>query len=427
MMNLINKSAVAIFIMLMAFDLKAEIPDTLTLSFCHQRAVEYYPLMKQKQLLAESSGLKNENSDKHYLPQFEVNGRATYQSEVTKVPISVPGISIPTPGKDVYDLYLGLNQLIWDGGITREQKKIEDADLQINQQQVEVELYKVKERVNGLFYKILLYKKSREALLVNRETVAEKLKELGSGIENGMVLQSNADVLQAQILQINQNIIEIDAESRAAYKMLGEMTGIEIPESTVLLLPNPAIETNDYINQRPEYLMLDMQKSKLELSKKLITTSTLPRFSGFGKLGYGKPGLNMLSTEFNDYYIVGVGLSWDIINWNKPKNQKKLLDLQQGIVETQKETFDQNLKIQVDEDLAMIEKFNNLIASDENIISLREKITKTASSQLDNGIITSTQYLEELNKATRARLDLETHRIQLSFAKINYLKTIGKL
>ena len=426
-MNLIKKSTIAIFVMLMVLNLQAQVPDTLTLDFCHQRAVAYYPLIKQKQLLAESSGLKNENADKNYLPQFDVNGRATYQSDVTKVPISFPGVSIPTPDKDVYDLYLGLNQLIWDGGITREQKNIENADLLVNQQQVEVELYKVKERVNGLFYKILLFKTNKEALLINRQNVVEKLKELTSGIENGMVLQSNGDVLQAQILQIDQSIIEIDAETGATYKMLGQMLEMDIPVSTVLLLPDPAIEVQSFINQRPEYLLLDLQKNKLEISKNLISANTLPKFSGFGKLGYGKPGLNMLSTDFDSYYMVGAGLSWDIINWNKPKNQKKLLDLQQGIVETQKEALDLNVKIQVQDDLAQIEKFNALIANDENLIILREKITKTASSQLDNGIITSTQYLDELNKATRARLDLETHRIQLSFAKINYLKTIGKL
>jgi outer membrane protein TolC len=209
--------------------------------------------------------------------------------------------------------------------------------------------------------------------------------------------------------------------------MLGEMLGIEIPASTFLLLPDPLIETSTYSNQRPEYVLLDLQKNKLEMSKSLITAANMPKFSGFGKLGYGKPGLNMLSTEFDSYYMVGVGLSWDIVNWNKPKNQKKLLDVQQGIVDTQKEALDLSVKIQVDDDLAQIEKFNALIVNDENLIILREKITKTASSQLDNGIITSTQYLDELNKATRARLDLETHRIQLSFAKINYLKTIGKL
>lgn len=426
-MKIIKKFLSAIFTLIMATGLQAEVPDTLTLDYCHQRAVENYPTLKQKQLFIESSGLRNENTGKNYLPQFDVNGRATYQSDVTEVPVNFPGVSIPTPDKDVVDLSLGLNQLIWDGGLTREMKNIENADLQINQQQVEVELYKLKERVNGLFYKILLYNKSKEALLINRQTVAEKMKELASGIENGMILQMVADVLEAQILQIDQSIIEIEAETRGAFKMLGEMLDREIPVNTILMLPDPVITTSTFINQRPEYLLLDLQKNKLEVSKNFINAGRMPKFSGFGKLGYGKPGLNMLSNQFDSYYMVGVGLSWDLFNWNRPENQKKLLGLQQEIVETQKEALDLNVKVQVEDDLAAMEKFSNLIANDENLIILREKIAKTASSQLDNGMITSTQYLEELNKATQARLDLETHRIQLSLAKINYLKTIGKL
>jgi outer membrane protein TolC len=153
----------------------------------------------------------------------------------------------------------------------------------------------------------------------------------------------------------------------------------------------------------------------------------MPKFSGFGKLGYGKPGLNMLSSTFEPYYFVGVGLKWNIINWNRQKNQKKILDVQQGIVEVQKETFDKNIKIQLKNDLAQVNKYNQLITNDQEIIDLREKIAKTASSQLDNGMITSTQYLDELNKATHARLNLAVHQIRLSLAKINYLKTIGKL
>jgi len=406
---------------------KAQTPDTLTLDFCHKRAVEVYPLVKQKILNQEATGLRNKNADKNYLPQFDVNGRATYQSDVTKVPISFPGVSIPMPDKDMYDLYLGLNQMIWDGGITKEQKRIEDADLLISQQQVEVELYKVKERVNGLFYKILLYQKSREALLTNRATVAGKLKDIESGIRNGMVLQSTADVLLAQILVIDQGLVEIDTDQAATLAMLGELLDLSIPASTVFIMPDPAINIQSYDNTRPEYLLLDLQKSKLDISKNLISAAYLPKFSGFGKLGYGKPGMNMLSTEFDSYYYVGVGLTWDILNWNKQKNQKKLLDVQQSIVETQKETFDKNTKIQVSDDLAQIEKYAQLISKDQEIIDLRKKITTTANSQLDNGIITSTQYLDELNRETTSMLDLELHRIRLSLAKINYLKTIGKL
>ena len=427
----LNKSSLqlwlmSIFLVVQIFT-AAQTPDTLTLDFCHQRAIEVYPLVKQRLLNAEVTDINNENSDKNYLPQFGINGRASYQSDVTKVSVGIPGVSIPFPDKDMYDLYLGLDQLIWDGGTTREQKNLEEAGLRIKQQIIEVELYKVKERVNGLYFKIFLYRESKKLLILNRHIVREKMQELESGIRNGIVLQSTADVLKAQILEIDQGVIEIENDLIAAFGMLGEMLDLDIPSTVELMLPDPFLETLIFMNFRPEYQLLNLQKDKLELSKKMITASYMPKFSGFGKLGYGKPGLNMLSSTFEPYYFVGIGLKWNIINWNRQKNQKKILDVQQGIMEVQKETFDKNIKIQLKNDLAQVNKYNQLITNDQEIIDLREQITKTASSQLDNGMITSTQYLDELNKATRARLNLEVHRIRLSLAKINYLKTIGKL
>lgn len=405
----------------------AQLPKKLTLEYCHERVMEVYPLIRQKRLNVESSGLRTENLDKKYLPQFEANARASYQSDVTKVPINMPGIEIPAPDKDMYDFYLGLNQLIWDGGVTRDQKLLETTELEIVQQNVEVEMYRIKERVNAIYFKILLLEQNKNLLLTNRKSVNDKLQEMESGIRHGMVLSSTADVLRAQILQIDQNMAGIDADLEAHFDMLGELLEQEIPPDTEIELPNPDIITETWINQRPEYQLLEMQQNKLELSKNLVSSAYLPKVSGFGKLGYGKPGLNMLSNEFDTYYHVGVGLNWDIINWNKQKNETRLLGLKQDIIETQREAFDKNTTIQVKDDLAQIEKFRVLITKDMEIITLRERITETASSQLDNGTITSSQYLDELNRQTEAQMNLEMHRIQLSFAKVNYLKTIGKL
>ena len=405
----------------------AQSAGPLSLDFCHQRVVKVYPIIKQKALYEESAGLNIENLDKNYLPQLEISGKASYQSDVTQLPISIPGIEIPVIDKDMYDLNLGLNQLIWDGGINKQQKLLEEANLQIWQQQVDVELYKVKERINGLFFKILLLQQNRDLLLSNKKVVADKIREMESGIRNGMVLSSKADVLRAQVLLINQHIAEIDTDVKAHYKMLGELLDMEIPVTTPLILPNPEIETTTFKNHRPEYELLSLNQNKLELSKNLVSATYTPKFSGFGKLGVGKPGLNMLNDGFDTYYYVGVGLSWDIVNWNKQKNQKKILDVKQGIIEAEKEAFDKNIKVLVEDDVAQISKYSAMIETDEAIISLREKITTTASSQLDNGTITSSQYLDELNRETSARMDLEMHRIQLSFAKINYLKTIGLL
>lgn len=403
------------------------LPDTLPLEEARRLAVQAWPLMRQQALLKEIEQLQTENLNKNYFPQLAANARASFQSDVTKVPLEMPGVAIPSPDKDMYDFYLSLDQLIWDGGVTRQQKLLQQIDLEISQQQLEVEFYKIKEQVNGLYFKILLLQQSRQLLIINQQAVAEKFAEIASGVAHGMVLPTSADVLQAQILQLDQNIAEIDADLRANYSMLGELLQIPLDENTALLLPEPPIYTLSFQNQRPEYLLMGMQQNMLQQSRQLTTSAYMPKVIANARAGYGKPGLNMLNNEFDAYYLLGVGLRWDIINWNKKNNQLHLLEINSAIIQTQKEAFDRNTRVRVIDDIAQIEKYSSLMEKDEEIIILRQRITKAAASQLDNGSITSSAYLDELNRETLAAMELELHRIQLSMAKVNYLKTIGAL
>jgi hypothetical protein len=57
---------------------------------------------------------------------------------------------------------------------------------------------------------------------------------------------------------------------------------------------------------------------------------------------------------------------------------------------------------------------------------LRKKITARAASELENGIVTSTDYLADLNSETVALINYETHKIQLVQATVNYNNILGK-
>ena len=60
---------------------------------CYEKAESNYPLIKQYGLI-EKSGMYNlSNIGKGYLPQVQLSAKATYQSEVTKIPLPVEGIN----------------------------------------------------------------------------------------------------------------------------------------------------------------------------------------------------------------------------------------------------------------------------------------------------------------------------------------------
>ena len=401
--------------------------QNIDIQFCYQKALANYPLSSQKESIRSIGELKIKSLNTNYLPQVNINGQLSYQSDVTKIPIKIPLISIPEASKDMYKASLDINQLIWDGGMISAQKNLEDISTRAEQQNLETELYKLKERVNLFYFNILMLQKNTDLLEISKKDIQTKLLKIASGVKNGMLNESNADNLRAEIIKIDQKIIEIKSSKSVNIQMLNELCGIAITDYSVLSLPAIVVNTTSFENLRPELKIFELTKSKLSLTSTILSTKLIPKIYGFGQLGYGRPGLNMLSNDFQSFYIVGAKLSWNIWNWNQTKNDKKILELQKDIINSSRETYQKNTKMAYQRDVAEIDKFTELILKDMEIIQLRTKIASNSSSQFENGYITSSDYLNDVNAATQAKINYEIHKIQLQKAKYDYLVNLGKL
>ncbi len=405
--------------------------DTVSIYECYREAEANYPLRRQLDLFGSSSSLKTANLGKNYLPSVNINGSASLQSAVTEVaidlPQGLPELAMPEISKDWYKVTLDINQAIYDGNVTRYQKKVETYNLQADRKAVEVELYKLRDRVNQLYFSIVLLQQNSRLLLLNRERLEARLKETESGIRNGAVLEMNADLLRAELARIAQQVAENETDRAVTVNMLSELTGISMTPGSAFSVPDVSLPGTEYENRRPENELFDIQRSRLDIQRSMITTKWNPKFFAYGQVGYGRPGLNMLDNSFRPWWLFGAKLTWNPWNWNQNKNEKQILSVQSDILRAQQETFDKNLRITSRKELGEIAKYAEMLPQDEGIIELRAKITRTAASQLDNGVITSSDYIARLNEETQARLSLEIHRVQLVRAKLNYLYTQGKL
>ena len=401
--------------------------QNIDIQLCYQKSAENYPLIKQKEMIDNVGELKIKNLNSNYLPQVNLNAQATYQSDVTKMMLNIPSIKIPENSKDQYKATLDINQLIWDGGSISGQRKVESINTQSDQQNLETEIYKLKERVNQLYFNILMLKKNNELLEISKKDISLKLQKIESGVKNGVVNESNADNLKAEIIKIDQKIIEIQSTEKANIEMLKELTGMEISGNSVFISPEIAVNSTTFENNRPELKSFEINKNKLSATQNVLSSKLMPKIYGFGQLGYGRPGLNMLSNDFQSFYIVGAKLSWNIWNWNQTKTDKKILDIQKDIISNSKETYQKNMKMSYQRDVAEIDKFTELILKDLEIINLKTRIAKNSSSQFDNGYITSNDYLNDVNGETMAKINYEIHKIQLIKAKYDYLVNLGKM
>jgi outer membrane protein TolC len=393
----------------------AQAQQKMTLENCYSLVHKNYPTAKQITLLQQKSDYEVNALQTGKLPKIDLNAQGTYQNQVT----TIPNPLLEPLNKDQYRATLDVNQLLYNGGLIDANSKLKEAQTKTQQQQVEVNLYQLKSKINQLFFSILLLQERKDLLITKQKQLDSKIKEVKSGIEFGAILPTSEKVLEAENLKIKQQLSEIQYDKKRLFENLSSLTYSNIPETTTIEKPIIATETNAKVN-RPELKYFELQDQQIEASKSIITKNNLPKVNAFGIAGYGNPGLNMIDNSFQPIFMVGLKANWNVFDWNKSKTEKEALSISADIIATEKETFLLNNNIQLQEINAEIQKSEANIATDTDIIALREYVEKSASSQLKNGVITASEYLTEFTNLYEAKNSLKIHEIQLELAKANY-------
>lgn len=412
-----------IFVLLILSQLASAQDQQLTLEECYTRARENYPLIHQKQLLAKSKEYSIANARTGYLPQLSIYGQATYQSDVTRVPIDIPGV-VP-PAKDQYKLYGELTQTLYDGGAIRQQNNIQEIASQVEEQKVEVELYKINERINQIYFGILLIDEQIVQAGLLKKDINTSLTKTEAAIRYGTAFRSSGDLLRAELLKTEQRTIELRSSRGAYVAMIGHFLNQQLDENVKLIKPEVLPVSGDTEIKRPELSLYQYQAQLLNAQLQLSNTKNLPRLGLFLQSGYGRPALNLLENQFDFYYIGGARLTWGLSGLYNSRRDKQLRDINIQQVDTQKEVFLFNTNLTLEQQQHDIRKLQQMIDVDQEIIQLRTQITNTARAQHENGVITTNDYLRELNAEDQAKQNLLLHNIQLLLAQYNYHTTSG--
>ena len=409
------KQLIVIFAILITLPSVAQ--QSITLEQCYQLVIENYPLAKQTQLLDAQNKLDKEVVSTSKLPQLSLDAQATYQSDVIEIPI--PNAGIEPLNKDQYRATLSVNQLIYNGGATDATLDLKSAQLKTKQKQVEVSLYQLKQQINQLYFSILLVQESELLLNAKKEQLKVKLKEVQSGIKYGVILPSSDKVLEAELLKLSQQFKELVSNKASLIATLSSLISKPLNDSVVF--QNPLVETDLQTElARPELELFQLKKEEITTSENVLSKQNAPKLLGFASGGYGNPGLNMLDNSFQPFYTVGVKLNWNVFDWNSNKKQRESLAINKDIVENETEIFKLNTNIQLNQQQKEIDKIEEFIASDLEIINLRKEVLKSTDSERKNGVITSSAYITEFTNLYEDENTLVKHKIQLQLAKANY-------
>jgi outer membrane protein TolC len=398
--------------------------DTISLIKCLVAAREHAAIKPQMDILSDISGLKVENAGYSNLPTLSAYGKAWYQSDAMAIPSQNPN----APGLEVekfqYNFGLEANQKIFDGGLAKKSKELEIASGAADKGKVETDIYQLNNEVVRYFFSYILFKENIKVFELKSETLKKRIGELESGVKNGLVKKNDLDKIQAELLLSQQQILDLESKCSQSLNGLGMLTGFEMTENPILIVPDSII--NGVSGLRPEIDYFDAEKQRLDKAIGLKSRQNLPKLFAYGQLGYSYPGLNFYENKDDYYYIIGAKLSWTLYDWKQVKRDKMVLMKQEEIIDTRKNDFERNIGIQIENEQLEQEKLLSVIEMDDEIIKQRESISRGSTVSLENGVITTSTYIDDLNAEMKARIDLETHKIQYlnSLVKVYLYKGI---
>ncbi len=386
--------------------------QSITIDECQEKAAANYPAIAQYDVIEQTKNYNIANANKAYLPQGSLNAQGTWQSDVTKIDLNVPGITIPSIDKDQYKIFAEVNQLIWDGGKISAQKKSVEAGSEVEKQQLTSEIYKLRERVNNLFFGILLMDRHLTLQEVWEKELQRNYNNVETYIQNGVANQADLSAVKVEQLKVSQQRIHLESTRDAYMKMLSVLIGEPIDENATFITPDPESAFASPIINRPELKLFQAQENAIESQRSLLKAKNLPVLAAFGQGGFGKPALNMFDNEFSPYFIGGLRLSWNFGNLYTFNNDKKKIELQKRAVDSQRDTFLHNLNMQIPQQQIEITKFRKTMQDDDEIIQLQKLIREAAEVKVENGTMSVSDLVKEISAEEAAKRAKTLHEIQ---------------
>ena len=393
----------------------------ITLEQCQTLARENYPSIRQFGLIEESTNYSIANASKSNLPQFSLSAQATYQSDVASFPERMTamyeqiGITMKGLNKDQYRIALEVNQTIWDGGVSRAQKDIAKAEGEVSKHSLEVELYTLRDRINNLYFGILILSEQLSQNTLLQTLLESNLKTATAHVDNGTAMQSDINAIKVELLSAGQQRTHIESAREAYCNMLSVMIGKPIGSTEYFTKPAPQSVQRGF-NNLPELQLLNTQLAQFEAQKQAINSSVMPRIGLFAQGFYGNPGLNlfkdMTENRWTWNYIAGVQFRWNFGNYYTRKGNLQKLSLAHQRVENQRETFLFNADLATIQQRNAIEKMNKIMADDSEIIKLRSSIRETSEAKYANGTITVSDLLRDIIAENQSLQSKSLHEIE---------------
>ena len=382
----------------------------IELSNCQTLARANFPLIKQYELIDQSKEYTLSNATKSYLPQLDVTLIAGVIAGLPS--FAPPGTSTSSSAEFSTISVLQLNQLIWDGGITKARKGIIEASSEMEIAELNISMFALEERVNNLFFGVLLIDEQQKQIEILKSTYLRNKKRVEIAVENGTAYKSDIDEIQVEIINVDQKMVELASNRDAYVNLLAAMIGEVIEKESTFIRPEVDESLLLLENNRPELSLFQNQEELIHAQQAINKSMLYPKI---GLLAFGtfiRPGVDFGTSQLDNIFVGGLSVNWSLGGLYSNGNNKKLTEVNLQKVAVQKETFIFNNNLELTQTQVELNKYKTLLEQDKEILALKTRIRKAYDTKYENGVSTMSELLDRTNDESVAEQNLIVHEIQ---------------
>jgi outer membrane protein TolC len=334
------------------------------------------------------------------------------------------------PPKGTFDASFRIDQRLFDATL-RPRAAVEQAQLAESQARVRATLFGLRQQVNDLFFAAALLQQQQGTLGATIADLETRLRETTARVREGAALAGDAAAVEATLLQRRQDEALLRANRHAALARLAALTGRDISDDAELALPRldaavaEARRALDGLRARPEYEQFQRARDRVARQQEVAVATERPNLGAFARVGYGKPGLNFISDQFEPYGLAGIQVQWKAWTWGAANREREALAIQQQILDADQAAFTKGIREAILNDLATIDRLQDTLATDERIIALREEVDRSLKVRFDEHVVTASEYLDRNAELLQARYARASHQTELAQASARLLTTLG--
>lgn len=405
----------------------ADTADVLTLRECHRLVEQHYPAADKIDLQRKMVEINSRIAASGRYPGLSASAMASYQSDVTEVTFTPPGVEDPTFSRDHYRAGVDVSQTLYDGGTARARESVERSAGRREMESVRVTLQGMKEQVNRIYFNTLMISRERESVRILMADLREQIRSVRTKVSRGVLLPSQRYILEAELIRARQDSIRLAAEHRGSREMLEILTGAVLEPSDRLRAPEVPGQLPPAVGrQRAEFALYEAAGELLDSRINLQGARLSPHVSAYGSAAYGRPGLDAFDDDLQAWYVVGLRMRWDLWNVVNARREQQALRIEKKQVEADEKSFGRQLTAELSTLREQARALGEVLESDNRLVDLSRRVVEEYSSRLNEGVITATEYLSSLHRLNRALLEREVHRLRLARAKTDYLTKLGE-